>query len=109
MRFIEYVSRDLQNRSLRAKKDWKFEVCSLITAARFHDCMTQKELAIKMKTKQSSIARFENGKQIPSIDFLVRLASAVGTQLVLPKLKFMVDRDEAIKKRQAERKSRLMI
>jgi len=109
MRFIEYVSRDLQNRGKKTKKDWKFEVCSLVTAARFRACITQKDLAIKMKTKQSSIARFENGKQIPSIDFLVRLALAVDTELVLPKLKFMVDRDEAIKKRQAERKSRLVV
>lgn len=96
MRFIEYVSKDLQNRSKRSQKDWKFEVCSLVTAARFHTCITQKELAAKMKTKQSSIARFENGKQIPSIDFLVRLASAVGAELVMPRLKFRPEKKRAL-------------
>jgi len=104
MRFKEYVSKDLQYRVSRAKKDWKFEVCSLVTAARFRSCMTQKDIAAMMKTKQSSIARFENGKQMPSIDFLVRLASAIGTELVLPKFKFMVDRDEIAQKRWSGRR-----
>jgi transcriptional regulator with XRE-family HTH domain len=109
MKFKEYVSRDLERRSSKTKKDWKFEVCSLVTEARFYTCTTQKELAIKMKTKQSSIARFENGKQIPSIDFLIRLARAVDTELVLPKFKFIIDREEASKKRCEQRKSRFMI
>ena len=99
MKFIEYVSRDLKRRSSKAKRDWRFEMCSLVTEARFYACISQKELAIKMKTKQPSIARFENGRQVPSIDFLVRLAEAVGSELVLPKFKFMVDREETSKKR----------
>lgn len=43
--------------------------------------MTQKQLAEKAGTYQSSIARFERGDYSPTISFLSRLASAVGMKM----------------------------
>ncbi len=63
-----------------------FELSHLITQARLHAGLTQKELAESMGTTQSSIARAESGDQEPSVSFLDRVAKAAGMTLVLPKL-----------------------
>ena len=43
--------------------------------------MTQKQLAEKVGTKQSSIARLESGNYNPSLQFLQKVANALGKQL----------------------------
>lgn len=43
--------------------------------------LTQKELAKRMGTKQSVISRFESGRTNPTLDFLYRLAEALGAEL----------------------------
>jgi ribosome-binding protein aMBF1 (putative translation factor) len=43
--------------------------------------MTQAQLAEKMGTKQSAIARFESGRSNPTLDFIQRLATALGLKL----------------------------
>ncbi|MCH5296017.1 MAG: helix-turn-helix transcriptional regulator [Treponema sp.] len=43
--------------------------------------MTQKQLAEKMGTRQSNIARLESGNYNPSLHFLQRVASALGKRL----------------------------
>ncbi len=43
--------------------------------------MTQAQLAEKMGTKQSAIARFESGRSNPTLDFIQRLADALGLEL----------------------------
>jgi transcriptional regulator with XRE-family HTH domain len=45
--------------------------------------LTQKELAEKIGTNQSVIARFETLGRLPTYDFLVRLCNALGSQLFL--------------------------
>lgn len=45
--------------------------------------LTQAELAQRMGTTQSAIARIEGGGSRPSLDTLERLASAVGAELVV--------------------------
>ena len=39
--------------------------------------LTQQQLAIKMKTSQSAIARVESGCYLPSLSFLKRLSGAL--------------------------------
>jgi len=59
----------------------EYEIARAIIEARLNKGLTQGELAIKLKTRQSVISRVENAKTTPSISFLRRLASALGTTL----------------------------
>ena len=45
--------------------------------------MTQKELAHRAKTRQANISRLERGIQNPSVDFLYRVAAALGKKIVM--------------------------
>lgn len=88
MRFEEYIKKNKLEKVLNSK-DWRFDISMLITEARLHAGLTQKELAKRMKTKQPSIARVESGKMLPSLEFLDKLAKAIGTSLVAPSFAFM--------------------
>jgi len=59
----------------------RYRMISDIIAARLKKGLTQKELAIKMGTKQSAIARLESGNVNPSIGFLEKIASVMGYRL----------------------------
>lgn len=61
--------------------DAEFAPIEAILKARVKKGLTQKELARKMKTKQSAISRIESGKVSPTISFLQKLADAMGTRL----------------------------
>lgn len=61
----------------------RYEAIGKIIEARIHKKMTQKELAGKMGTKQSAIARFEAGNINPSLDFLQKLATVLGYRLTV--------------------------
>ncbi len=92
MRFEKYITKDKLNKIL-SSRDWKFDIAMLVTEARYFVGFTQTQLANKMKTKQSSIARVESGKMLPSLDFLDKLAKAIGTNLVAPRFAFMLNRN----------------
>jgi len=51
-----------------------------IIAFRIEQGMTQKELADKIGTKQSSISRFEKSMKMPSISFLTQITNALGLE-----------------------------
>jgi ribosome-binding protein aMBF1 (putative translation factor) len=59
----------------------EFALASAVIAARTRAGLTQDELAKRMKTSQSAIARLESGRMIPSGRTLQRLAAATGTRL----------------------------
>ena len=59
----------------------EYEIARAIILARVEKKMTQKELARKLKTKQSVISRIENAQTTPSLSFLKRLASVFNTEL----------------------------
>lgn len=48
---------------------------------RIENGLTQKELAEKIGTKQSAISRLENGSYNPSLEFLTRVAHALGKEV----------------------------
>lgn len=48
-----------------------------IKIARIELDMNQTELATKIKAKQKSISRYENGLSMPSIETLVKIAKAL--------------------------------
>lgn len=61
----------------------RYELISQLIEARMRKGLTQAQLAKKMGTKQSAIARVEGGNANPSIAFLEKLASALGSKLTI--------------------------
>ena len=59
----------------------EFEVAKMIIQKRIKKGFTQKELAQKIGTKQSAIARLEAGGCNPTIDFLSKIANALGAKI----------------------------
>lgn len=59
------------------------DIRKLVFTLRTEAGLTQAELAERMGTTQSAIARMEGGGAQPSLDSLERLAAAVGQQLVV--------------------------
>lgn len=58
-----------------------YAVISDLIAARIKRGMTQKDVAEKLGTKQSAIARLEAGNVNPSLGFLQRIAQVMGYKL----------------------------
>ena len=59
----------------------EFEIALAVIRARIEKGLTQKQLAEKLKTRQSVISRVENAKTVPSLSFLKRLAQVLGASL----------------------------
>lgn len=59
----------------------EFELAAAVIKARHDAGLTQDELAQRMGTTQSAIARIEGGKSSPSTTTLKKLAAATGTRL----------------------------
>lgn len=76
----------LENEEVKREYDRlgpRYEAIGKIIEARIKKKMTQKELANKLGTKQSAIARFEAGNINPSLDFLQKLATVLGYRLTV--------------------------
>ena len=74
----------LKNEDVRnelKKNEAEYKVIEEIILARKERNLTQKDLAELVGTKQSNISRLESGNYNPTIDFLNKIASAVGKQL----------------------------
>jgi ribosome-binding protein aMBF1 (putative translation factor) len=59
----------------------EFALANALIGARAHADLTQEELALRMGTSQSAIARLESGRVMPSTRTLRKLAEATGTKL----------------------------
>lgn len=59
----------------------EFALARAMIQARSRAGLTQEELAERMQTSQSTIARLEGGKAMPSGKTLAKLAKATGTKL----------------------------
>lgn len=61
----------------------QYAVISQLIAIRAKKGLTQKELAKRLDTKQSAIARLESGNYNPTLEFLQKTAEALGRKLVI--------------------------
>ena len=61
--------------------DEEFQLARTLIEARMHAGLSQTELARRMKTSQSYVARLESGQVKPSTDALKRFAQATGLRL----------------------------
>lgn len=61
----------------------RYALISQLIGARMKKGLTQEQLAKKMGTKQSAIARVEGGNSNPSIAFLEKLTQALDSKLII--------------------------
>ena len=80
-RFRQQLLRDRKIRREYEALGPEFEVIALLTKERLAKGVTQKELAKKIGTKQSAIARLESGTYNPSLAFLFRIADALNARI----------------------------
>jgi transcriptional regulator with XRE-family HTH domain len=66
-----------------AASEGEFALARELITARVRAGLTQEQLAQRMSTTQSAIARLESGKRIPGVRTLEKLAEATGTRLVI--------------------------
>ena len=83
--FFDKMLRDPEIRLHYEKEKAKTQIAYSVKAARTRAGLTQEELAEKIGTTQSVIARLEGGndKRTPSLDLLARIASACDAELEL--------------------------
>ena len=63
------------------KLEPRYKLISVLISARTKKGLTQAQLAKKIGTKQSAIARVESGNANPSFDFLLKISSALDSKL----------------------------
>ncbi len=61
----------------------RYQLISQLIEARVNKGLTQEQLAKKVGTKQSAIARLESGTINPTIAFLQKVAEAVESELII--------------------------
>jgi len=84
--FEEFKARSLKNPGVKRAYDAlapEFEISAELLRARMRAGMSQAELATKMGTSQSTIARLESGQTLPSTKTLLRFAEATGSKIRL--------------------------
>lgn len=59
----------------------KYKAISAVIKERIRNNLTRKELAEKVKTKQSNISRFESGRVTPLLSFLNKIAQVFNKRL----------------------------
>jgi len=81
-RFKDYRNEQLADPKVKAAYEAltdEYRIARAIIEARVQSKLTQEELAARMGTTQSVIARLESGRTMPSTRTLVRIAEATGT------------------------------
>lgn len=82
----DFVREQLKDPKIKAEYDKlepQFSLIRQVLDARIKKKISQKELAKRMGTKQSAIARFEGGDTNPTLSFIQRLARATNTPLTI--------------------------
>ena len=82
--FEQFKKRLLANPAVRAEYERlgpEFEIAAELLRARLRAGLSQEELAARMNTSQSAIARLESGQSLPSTKTLLRFAEATGSRV----------------------------
>ncbi len=61
----------------------EFQMASALIAARKRARLTQQQLAERMATTQTAVARMESGRHVPSMKSILRYAEATGSKLAI--------------------------
>ncbi len=82
--FNDFKKELLQNKKVAREYEKlipRYNIISELISARIKNGITQQELAEKMGTKQSAIARLESGNLNPSLALLEKAATVMGYKL----------------------------
>ncbi len=82
----EFMARSLADPDVKREFDaleQEFAIASELIRARARAGLSQAELAERMGTSQSAIARLESGRTLPSAKTLIRFAEATGSKIQL--------------------------
>ncbi len=83
------VQKNPELKKIHEKYELRYKMARLLMRARLVKGITQAELARRMGTKQPAIARIENASQLPSLEFLFKVAKALDTVLIEPNFAFL--------------------
>ncbi len=78
MKLSEITSTYPKSVVLEVKRDIPHQIGMQVEIARIKAGITQKQLARKLKTHQSAIARIEGGSYAPSMKMMSRIAKVLG-------------------------------
>jgi ribosome-binding protein aMBF1 (putative translation factor) len=84
--FEEFKARSLADPEVKREYDAlapEFEISAELLRARLRAGLSQAELAKRMSTSQSAVARLESGQTLPSTKTLLRFAEATGSKIQL--------------------------
>ena len=84
MKFSDYKKEALKDEEVKREYDALavgYELISQIIDARIENHLTQKQLAELAGTNQSRISRLEKGSLNPSLDFIKKIATALGKEV----------------------------
>jgi ribosome-binding protein aMBF1 (putative translation factor) len=82
----EFMERSLADPEVKREFDaleQEFAIATELIRARSRAGLSQTELAARMGTSQSAIARLESGRTLPSAKTLIRFAEATGSKVEL--------------------------
>ena len=82
--FTQFKKELLRNKKVKKAYDNlapEFELIKLVIRKRIDEKITQKELARRIGTKQSAIARFESGSYNPSLTWVRSVAHALDARI----------------------------
>jgi ribosome-binding protein aMBF1 (putative translation factor) len=82
----EFMARSLADPEVKREYDAlapEFEISAELLRARKRAGLSQAELAARMRTSQSAVARMESGQTLPSTKTLLRYAEATGSKIQL--------------------------
>jgi len=82
LRFEDWLEKEMQDPQFRSAYE-ALEPAYQVARLRILRGLTQQQLADLVGTKQPSIARLESGKKTPDLEFLQRVAEALGCRLVV--------------------------
>lgn len=61
----------------------QYELVSQIIGARVEQGITQAQLAARVGTRQTNISRLERGDSNPTLDFMQKVATGLGKELII--------------------------
>lgn len=82
--FKEFFDKAMKDPEIKAEYDRlgpEYEIIEAIIRKRLEKGISQKQLAEKMGTKQSALSRLESGTYNPSLAFLKKVATALGSKV----------------------------